>query len=233
MKTPFYSATIALGTFVLCSYSPFSNLKIYNWKTGKCLNTINTNADMRTATHKQILCFGDKKQYAAVAHRSHPVISIYDIQKKGGRLVRSLVGHTLDVNCIQFLPNGRLISASNDTTIRIWDVDSGECCSTLTGHNDWVRSLELIDEKTIISGGDDGTVRAWDIASGKQIRVISRDIGWVYDVVVLSKQLIMTASKDGKVRIFNVERSECVRSLSGHRKDVTSVLVLEDRRIVS
>jgi predicted nucleic acid-binding Zn-ribbon protein len=225
--------TVVDDDTILFGYYSARNLRVYNWRTGKCLNVINTQADMRTATHKQILCFGDERQYAAVAHRSTPVISIYDIRKKGGRIVRTLNGHTLDVNCIQFLPNGRLLSASNDTTIRIWDVDSGECYLSLTGHNDWVRSLEIIDEKTIISGGDDGTVRAWDIDTGKQTRVITRDIGWVYDIVALSPHYIMTASKDGKVRILNVERSECVRSLSGHRKDVTSILVLGDGRMVS
>ncbi|KAL0489220.1 hypothetical protein AKO1_013749 [Acrasis kona] len=216
---------------ILFGFYGSNNLKLYNWEDSECINTINTSADIRSSTHKQILIFGDERQYAVVAHRSIPVINIYNIKKKGGRLIRSLTGHTLDVNTIQFLPNGRLVSGSNDATIRVWNVDSGECCITMLGHNDWVRSLDILNERTIISGGDDGTIRTWDIETGKQIRIYGRDMGWIYDISVMDDDYFISGSKDGKLRVWSAARGECIKVLSGHRRDVTTVLVLEDKII--
>jgi len=37
-------------------------------------------------------------------------------------------------------PDGRrVVSASRDKTLKVWDVATGECVETLQGHSDWVR----------------------------------------------------------------------------------------------
>ncbi|MFN9951881.1 MAG: WD40 repeat domain-containing protein, partial [bacterium] len=50
-----------------------------------------------------------------------------------------MTGHTRDVSSVSsaFIASGRqlLASGSNDGTVRLWDVGSGECYRVLTGHN--------------------------------------------------------------------------------------------------
>ena len=37
-------------------------------------------------------------------------------------------------------PDGRrVVSGSDDKTLKVWDVVTGECVATLKGHSDWVR----------------------------------------------------------------------------------------------
>ena len=37
-------------------------------------------------------------------------------------------------------PDGRrVVSASDDNTLKVWDIATGECVATLEGHSDWVR----------------------------------------------------------------------------------------------
>ena len=37
-------------------------------------------------------------------------------------------------------PDGRrVVSASHDKTLKVWDVATGKCVATLEGHSDWVR----------------------------------------------------------------------------------------------
>ena len=55
----------------------------------------------------------------------------------------------------------RVVSASHDRTIKIWDRDNGTCQTTLVGHRGAVTCLALADDK-IVSGSDDGDVKIWD-----------------------------------------------------------------------
>ena len=68
---------------------------------------------------------------------------------------------------MQFSPEGdRIISASFDGTIKVWDAATGQEILTLEGHAGPVLSMAF-DGQRIISGGKDNTVRIWDGAAKK------------------------------------------------------------------
>nr|VFJ64357.1 MAG: WD domain-containing protein, G-beta repeat-containing protein [Candidatus Kentron sp. FM]VFJ64831.1 MAG: WD domain-containing protein, G-beta repeat-containing protein [Candidatus Kentron sp. FM]VFK15321.1 MAG: WD domain-containing protein, G-beta repeat-containing protein [Candidatus Kentron sp. FM] len=57
----------------------------------------------------------------------------------GMRLRAICRGHTSRIGRIAWSPCSRFIaSPSRDETIRVWDVESGECLAVLRGHNDLV-----------------------------------------------------------------------------------------------
>ena len=47
--------------------------------------------------------------------------------------VRTLTGHTGTVRCLQF-DQHKVVSGSNDCTIRVWDIHNGDCVATLSGY---------------------------------------------------------------------------------------------------
>jgi WD40 repeat protein len=75
-----------------------------------------------------------------------------------------LEGHTDIVNAVTISPNSsRIVSGSNDHTVRIWDAVSGVILHTLKGHTDCLRSVTFSsDGMRIVSGSNDHTVRIWD-----------------------------------------------------------------------
>jgi len=52
-----------------------------------------------------------------------------------GQLIRTLVGHTGHVYCLQFT-NDIICSGSEDGCVRIWSLTSGECTKIIRGHDD-------------------------------------------------------------------------------------------------
>jgi WD40 repeat protein len=45
----------------------------------------------------------------------------------------------MQVRTCSWSPDGtKVVSCSNDNTVRVWDMNRGECINTLTGHDGWV-----------------------------------------------------------------------------------------------
>ena len=93
------------------------------------------------------------------------------------RSIQTLLGHSKAVVGIALSSDGKfLASGSADSTIILWDADSGIKIATLTGHKGQVTSLDFSpDGKQLISGSTDRTVKLWDIAGKKEITTIRID----------------------------------------------------------
>ncbi len=74
------------------------------------------------------------------------------------------VGHDGEISKVAFNPQGTsVITASSDTTCRIWDVGGqGQCTQVLEGHMDEIFSCAFNYEgDQIITGSKDNTCRVW------------------------------------------------------------------------
>ena len=63
-------------------------------------------------------------------------------------------------------PDGKyLASGSSDKTIKIWNINSGECVKTLTGFNHIIKALDFNPDGTeLASVSSDRSIRIWDVS---------------------------------------------------------------------
>ena len=77
----------------------------------------------------------------------------------GGRLIRTLEGHTGGVSAVAVTPDGsRAVSASYDSTLKVWDLETGEILSTFSGDSPIYACAVSPNGKTIVAGEDLGRV---------------------------------------------------------------------------
>ena len=76
-----------------------------------------------------------------------------------------LQGHDGQIYSVVFSPDGfKIISASSDKTIRVWDASTViEMLPPLQGHDGPIYSVAFsLDGSKIVSGSSDKTIRVWD-----------------------------------------------------------------------
>src|SRR5262249_31701255 len=83
----------------------------------------------------------------------------------------SLKGHTDVVTNVAFNSDGtKLVSASFDGTMRVWNASTGREALTLNGHTSRVDSVAFSpDGRRLASTSMDRTVTVWDTASGQEV----------------------------------------------------------------
>ena len=148
--------------------------------------------------------------------------------KHGRCTVKILKGHQNGVMCLQF-SGSTLATGSYDTTIKIWDLESGEELRTLKGHTSGVRCLQF-DDVRLISGSLDNTIRMWDWQTGQCFRVFEPQMGGIISLNFGPKYLCC-GSMDGSLRVWNT-CEKVTFSLRGHTDFVNAVKVDSASRTV-
>jgi WD40 repeat protein len=126
--------------------------------------------------------------------------------------LRTFDGHAAAANAVAMGADGtRAVSASDDGTLKVWDLGTGEYLRTLAGHAAAVQAVVLHgDGRRAISASDDGTLKVWDLGTGECLSTIGdglpEDRGRVLRTIALlpGGKRVVTA-RAGTLEVWNVE----------------------------
>ena len=150
-----------------------------------------------------------------------------------GNLEMTMIGSKEKVSSVISLPDGRLVSCSEEKVLRVWNMTTGDCELILSGHDGRVNSVVALRDGRIVSCSDDKTLRIWNVTSRECEVVLSGHEGWVNSVIALPDSRIVSCSNDRTLRIWNTTTGVCEIVLTGHKGWVRSVIALPDGRLVS
>jgi WD40 repeat protein len=142
------------------------------------------------------------------------------------KLELNLLGHSNAVTSVSWnRDSSRIVSASADKTVKIWDAGNGELLNTLEGHSHQVTSVSWNqDNSKIASGSSDKTIKVWDSGNGELLNTLQghskgvNSISWNYD-----SSRIVSASYDNTIKIWDAGNGEILNTLTGHFQAVISV----------
>ncbi len=119
----------------------------------------------------------------------------------GAGLLRTLTGYSGDVNGVAVTPDGRCaVSASEDETLSVWGLETGDEVRTLAGHCDPVNGVAVTpDGRRVVSASDDYTLKVWDLEVGGELRTLAGHTSWVHGVAV---------APDGRCAVFRFWRPD-------------------------
>lgn len=145
-------------------------------------------------------------------------------------------GHTDAVQTVVFSPNGKTIaSGSDDGTIKLWDVASGQELKTLNvPSSSTVYSVTFSPDGKTLAASNLSKIQLWDVASGKSLKILAGHDSFVNSVAFSPDgQVIASASNDKTVKLWNVVAGKEFNTLIGHEGWVKSVAFSPDGKLLA
>ncbi len=140
-----------------------------------------------------------------------------------------LSGHKKAVTSVQFHPNfTTLASASEDSSIKLWDYESGKFERSLTGHTDAIQDITYSPSGHLLAScSNDMSIKVWDVQDSFQcVKTLNGHDHTVSAVSFLpSGEALVSASRDERIKLWELSSGFCTRTYTGHEGWVRCVRV--------
>lgn len=128
------------------------------------------------------------------------------------------------------------LSASGDSIVKLWDVQTGNCLRNYKGHSAAVVSVESLSNK-FLTGANDCTIKLWDMETGYCYQ--SYDTEHVYAGISIEtikereSDVFLSACWDQSIKLWDVKSGSCIRTFLGHSKSVEKIANVDGNTFLS
>jgi WD40 repeat protein len=173
---------------------------------------------------------------------------------KTGLEIRSLIGHTDEVNALAFSPDSRLIATGSgydsykDNSLRLWDVETGQEVRRFEGDATLVHAVSFSPDGRFIEteGGEPdalvgqmggggsvlSSTHLWDMTTGQQVRTLNTGVTSIVAVNMSPNGHFILTGEWEKARLWNTDTGEEAGRFSRHASWVRAVAFSADGRLV-
>lgn len=200
-------------------------IRVWNYRTGNCIATYRG--------HRDSVLSVDCYQKLIVSGSADCTIRVWHIER---RSCYTLKGHTEWVNCVKLHPRSfSCYSASDDNTIRMWDLRSNKCLRIFRGHVGQVQKVIPLVIRDI-----DGLVVDEQPSQENEISDNNNN-GNDEDEDLINSPLeddipypthLLSCSLDNTIKLWDLRSGKCVRTQFGHVEGVWDIAA-DNFRIVS
>jgi WD40 repeat protein len=157
-----------------------------------------------------------------------------NLSKNCGTLIKSYSGHCNLISSIKLIEDAnKLITGSHDSTIKIWNLETGECYKTLNEHNGWVTSVILSENNQLISSSVDQSIKIWDLDSYKCKITLNNDAA-ICSMCLISNNKLAVGLIDGTINIWNVNDYTNIKSFKAHSDYIPCLKLIKNlNRLIS
>ncbi|EDO32035.1 predicted protein [Nematostella vectensis] len=125
----------------------------------------------------------------------------------------------------------RIISASWDRSIKVWDLTSEQCIRTLKGHSDFVLGVDCsgTEKDLFLSASRDGSVVLWDTRKPRPAKRLADptqydSIPCCLDWSPLDSSIFATGFEDGSIHVYSIkDTTKIIFSYTPHGRAVNRV----------
>ncbi|EMR63088.1 putative small nucleolar ribonucleoprotein complex subunit protein [Eutypa lata UCREL1] len=208
-----------------------TRVQIYSIRTRKLAKTITRFGDIARS--------GDVRRDGRVVAAGDDTgkLQVFDVSSRA--ILKTWTTHKQPVWATKFSPADltTLMSASDDKTVRLWDLPSQESTSTFVGHADYVRSGSFMPgsmSNMLVSGSYDATVKLWDPRTPRAAVMTFKHAAPIEDVLPLPSGTTVLAASENQISVLDLVAAKPQHVISNHQKTVTSLsLASGGRRLVS
>jgi len=150
-------------------------------------------------------------------------------------LIRTLTGHRDWVSGVAVSPDGRhALSGSEDRTLKIWDLRTGQLLRSLAGHQAGINAVAMSpDKRWALSASGDRTLKLWEVESGRILHTFG---GHAYGVtsaaISFDGRHAISGSLDRTLRCWDLRTGGLLHTFVGHEDGVAAVAITADGRKV-
>lgn len=188
-----------------------------------------------TLTPNKLRCMKPSSELEYIDKEADDVLERM-MDDRTGTDTKMLTGHSGVVFAVSFSPDRTsLLSASEDGTIRLWNLHTWSTIVCYKGHMFPVCDVKFAPcGHYFVSGGKDRTARLWSTDHYQPLRMF---VGHLCDVECVlfhpNCNYVATGSSDRTVRLWDVLNGSCVRIMTGHKESVHCLTFSPDGRYLA
>ncbi len=152
-------------------------------------------------------------------------IGVYDTETNS--FVNLIEGHQYSINSLAIYEDDKVVSAGEDYSIRIREIESGDEVLEIKNAHDDIITKVLVYKNFLISASLDATIKIRDIESGKLLRVLDAHKAGVVSLSIDEENLI-SASKDNTLKAWSLDDFTLLATMDRHKKELVDVMITDD-----